>query len=77
MQAAGRTETLLPETLNMLKDLGHDLEMFQIYETTFAKHASMGDELMDIFADIIIFWTQAIHFLRRNKYGMACPNGRF
>jgi hypothetical protein len=71
VQAAGHTETLLPETLGMLKDLGHDLEIFQIYETTFAENGQMGNELMDIFVEIITFWTQAIHFLRRNKYGKS------
>ena len=64
------TQTLLPSTLEMLKDLGHDLEIFQIYESTFAENGQMGSELMDIFVEIT-FWTQEIHFLRRNKHGGA------
>ena len=68
-QAADRTETLLPKTIEMLNDLGHDLEIFQIYETIFTTNTPMSDDLMDIFVDIIVFWTEAIHFFRRNKYG--------
>lgn len=55
----------------MLRDLGHNLEIFQIYESTFASNAAIGDELMDIFVNIINFWAQAIQFLRRNKRGMT------
>lgn len=54
----------------MLKDLGHNLDIFQLYESTFASNAAIGDELMDIFVNIIKFWVQAIQFLRRNKRGM-------
>ena len=60
----------------MLKDLSHDLEMLQIYETTFADNTQMGNELMDIFVDIITFWTQAIRFLQRNKHGKASATSR-
>ena len=54
----------------MLKDLGHNLEIFQIYEGTFASNASVGDELMDIFVDIINFWALTIQYLRRNRRAM-------
>lgn len=52
----------------MLEELGHNLEMFQIHGETFERNPRIGDELVDIFVDIINFWTQMIPFLNRNKH---------
>lgn len=53
----------------MLQELGHDLEIFQLYGEVFRKNPRVGDELMDIFVDIIMFWASSIHFLNRNRRG--------
>lgn len=53
----------------MLQELGHDLEIFQLYGEVFQKNPRVGDELMDIFVDIIMFWASSIHFLNRNRRG--------
>lgn len=55
----------------MLSDLGHDLEVFQIYESTFVRNEDMGSDLMDMFLEIITFWVQVTKFLRRNKHGIC------
>ncbi len=62
----------------MLQELGHDLEIFQVQGVTFARNPRIGDELIDIFVDIIVFWTQTIHFLNRNKHRESAftPKGR-
>ena len=70
-EAAGRTETLLPHIFEMLSDLGHDLKVFHIYESTLAANEEMGNDLMDIFVEMIHFWVQVIPFLRRNKHGKS------
>ncbi|KAJ5701177.1 Tetratricopeptide-like helical [Penicillium malachiteum] len=65
--AAGRTETLLPKTIDMLQELGHDLEIFQLYGEILQSNPRVGDELMDVFVEIIMFWAHSIHFLNRNR----------
>jgi hypothetical protein len=67
IRAAHKTETLLPNTIEMLQELGHDLEILQLYGEVFRKNPRVGDELMDIFVDIIMFWASSIHFLNRNR----------
>ncbi|KXG48434.1 Tetratricopeptide-like helical [Penicillium griseofulvum] len=65
--AAGRTETLLPQTIEMLQELGHDLEIFQLYGEIWRSNPRVGDELMNVFVEIIMFWAHSIHFLNRNR----------
>jgi hypothetical protein len=70
-QLVARMSTILPETIEMLDTLGHDLEILQILESSFDGNPQIGQELIEIFVEIITFWTKAIRFLRRNTYGMA------
>ncbi|KAF2759934.1 hypothetical protein EJ05DRAFT_315492 [Pseudovirgaria hyperparasitica] len=67
IQAAARMPTVLTETIDMLNNLGHDLEVLQILERSFADNPTMRDDLIAIFVDIITFWVKIIHFLRRNQ----------
>ena len=65
--------TILTETIDMLNALGHDLQILEIYEKSFADNPQMGQELIEIFVEVINFWTRAIKFLRRNQYGTITP----
>ena len=59
--------TVLTETVALLECLGHDLDILQILEKIFEEDTHMDEELMEMFIDIIYFWTTLIHFLRRQK----------
>jgi hypothetical protein len=65
--------TILTETIDMLNALGHDLEILEIFEKSFEDNPQMGQELIEIFVEIISFWTRAIKFLRRNRFGTKIP----
>lgn len=69
VQTASGMSTIMADTTDMLEDLGHTLEIIRILEMSFEENPSMGQELMEIFVEIICFWTRAIKFLRRNQYG--------
>ncbi|KAJ4253831.1 hypothetical protein NW762_010226 [Fusarium torreyae] len=71
LRAASRTESLLPETISMVEDLGHDLEVFSIHGKTFEHNPRIADDLMEIFVEIIMSWAEIIHFLNRNKFGIS------
>lgn len=59
--------------MDLLNELGHDLEVFQIHSPTFASNPSIGNELMEVFVEIIQLWAQTVHFLNRNKHGTGGP----
>lgn len=68
-QATADFEQIMPETIGMINRLGHDLEILQIYGASSPNNTEMSDDLINIFVDIITFWTQLLHFLRRNYTG--------
>lgn len=55
----------------MLQELGHNLEIFQLYGEIFRENSRIGEEeeLMDVFAEIIVFWATSVHFLNHNRRG--------
>lgn len=59
----------MPETMAMINGLGHDLQILQIYGGSSIKNPEMTEDLINIFVDVILFWTQLLHFLRRNFKG--------
>ncbi|TAQ87148.1 hypothetical protein B7494_g4534 [Chlorociboria aeruginascens] len=65
IEATADFRTIMPETIQMINTLGHDLEILQIYGNSAVKPAEMNDDLISIFVDIIMFWTHLLHFLRR------------
>lgn len=62
---------ILNDTVEMLDTLGHDLEVLEILEESFVKKPLMAQELVEIFVEIIIFWTGAVYFLQRTSHGMS------
>ena len=72
-KAARTTENHFSDVVNMLTELGHDLEVLQLYEKTLKDNEKLGADLVDIFVEIITFWCQAVNFLRRNKRGECMP----
>ena len=62
----------MPPTMDMLSNIAHDLEMLELYEKAFEKNPNMGKVLVDIFVEVIDFWTTAIHFFRRNSSRKYC-----
>jgi len=66
----------------MLQELGHNLEIFQLYGEIFRGNPRIGEELMDVFAEIIVFWATSVHFLNHNRPGkfntcqpLVCSSG--
>ncbi len=57
------------ETTKMLDELSHDLEVMTILEPSFEDNPKIGQDLMELFIDIISFWARAVNFLRRNQNG--------
>jgi hypothetical protein len=74
LQAASRTNTLLPHTLEMINDFDHDLKIVVIHDKTVEENDEVGEELMDIFVDTIQFWASIVRFLRRNRQGVYVPS---
>ena len=61
----------------MLGEIGRDLEVFQLYERAFgddSMQTTRGDDLLDIFVEIITFWCRAVSYLRRNKHGTTASS---
>ncbi|PGH12275.1 hypothetical protein AJ80_06789 [Polytolypa hystricis UAMH7299] len=69
IQAASGMSTILSETIAMLDGLGRDLEILEIHERSFEDNPNMAQDPVEIFVEIIEFWTRAIHFFRRNTFG--------
>lgn len=59
---------LFEGTVEMLEDLGNDLKIFELQQDIFARHPEIGEELVDIFVEIIEFWGKQVRFLRNHKH---------
>lgn len=62
---------LFDGTIEMIQELGHDLKIFELQKDTFARNPQIGDELVDIFVEIITFWAMQVRFLNRHKLGAS------
>ena len=60
---------MLSTIIDMLDDMVHDLSIFQEYEWIFSENADLEETLVKAFIDVIKFWTNVCHFLRRNTTG--------
>lgn len=62
--------TLFSHIVDMIADMGHDLEMVNSYDWVAAGEPQMERVLVDIVVDVILFWVQTTRFLRRHPIGM-------
>ena len=67
MQIASRWSIVLEETIELPDNIGHDLEIIQIFETAFRDDPALRTDLVEIFIDLITFWSKLIVFLRRKN----------
>lgn len=55
--------------------MGHDLEIFKMYEWIFKNEDSTDERLdgllVDVLVDVITFWVKTIRFLRRHPLGQS------
>ncbi|KUJ06621.1 uncharacterized protein LY89DRAFT_790467 [Mollisia scopiformis] len=56
----------LSKIVEMLDEMAHELWLFQEYEWLFQEHAGLEDILLNVFVDVIRFWTHTIKFLSRH-----------
>lgn len=61
--------SLFSNIVDMIADMGHDLEMFNSYDWVAAGEPQMERVLVDVVVDIILFWVQTTRFLRRHPIG--------
>lgn len=61
--------SIFSETVSLLVDMSHDLEIFKMYEWLFRQDNGLNDLLVDVLADVLIFWVHMARFLRRNPLG--------
>ena len=61
--------TLFTNIVEMIADMGHDLEMFSSYDWVAAGEPQMERVLVDVVVEVILFWVHTTKFLRRNPIG--------
>lgn len=61
--------SLFSNIVDMIADMGHDLEMFNTYDWVAAGEPLMERVLVDVVVDVILFWVQTTRFLRRHPIG--------
>lgn len=61
--------TLFSNIVEMIADMGHDLEMFNSYDWVAAGEPQMERVLVDVVVDVILFWIHTTKFLRRHPIG--------
>jgi hypothetical protein len=59
----------LTKIVEMLDEMAHELWLFQEYDWLFQEHAGLEDILLNVFVDVIRFWTHTIKFLSRHPAG--------
>lgn len=64
--------SLFSNIVDMIADMGHDLEMFNSYDWVAAGEPQMEKVLVDVVVDVILFWVQTTRFLRRHPIGKLC-----
>jgi hypothetical protein len=69
LQSSLASEAILTHIIEMLEDLSHHLDILLIYQTPAVPDATMNKAVVEIFVDVIIFWSQTIDMLRRNPVG--------
>jgi len=65
--------SLFSNIVDMIADMGHDLEMVNSYDCVAAGEPQMERVLVDIVVDVILFWVQTTRFLRRHPIGKPVP----
>ena len=65
-QATRDTESILKRIITMLRDLAHDMDIFQIYESIFAD-TNMENDIVDVFKKMINWEVFSIEFFRNNS----------
>jgi hypothetical protein len=61
------------DTLDILKDLGHILDVLQIHGSCFRDEAPVGQELAGVFNEVVEFGAYLVHSLRWNKLSIFQP----
>jgi len=59
----------LAKVVDMLDQMVHSLSIFQEYEWIFKENSDLEETLIRAFADMIIFWSGVVRFLRKTPAG--------
>lgn len=70
-QLAIDSEQILNNIINMILELGHNLDLLEIYQSLFTDDANMDEILVDVFAEVVIFAATAIRYLRTHPTGLV------
>ncbi|KAM0543150.1 hypothetical protein ACHAPJ_012492 [Fusarium lateritium] len=54
--------SILNQTVSLLGDMSNDLEIFKMYEWLIQQDESLNNLLVDVLADVLIFWVRMIRF---------------